>query len=43
MSILFLDDFNTPGPDVNRAIWTTPTGDAAFFRADCDPKPRFDD
>jgi Ca2+-binding RTX toxin-like protein len=31
MSMLFSDDFNTPGPDVNRAIWTTPTGDAAFF------------
>ncbi|WP_299162690.1 family 16 glycosylhydrolase [Accumulibacter sp.] len=31
MSTLFSDDFNTPGPDVNRAIWTTPTGDAAFF------------
>jgi Ca2+-binding RTX toxin-like protein len=30
MSMLFLDDFNTPGPDVNRAIWRTPTGDAAF-------------
>ncbi|MCB1968419.1 MAG: family 16 glycosylhydrolase, partial [Candidatus Accumulibacter sp.] len=31
MTTLFSDDFNTPGPDVNRSVWTTPTGNAAFF------------
>lgn len=30
-AILFFDDFNVAGSDVNRSKWTTPTGKAAFF------------
>ncbi|HOY09435.1 MAG TPA: family 16 glycosylhydrolase [Candidatus Omnitrophota bacterium] len=29
--ILFHDDFNTPSEDVDRSLWTTPEGPAAFF------------
>ena len=28
---LFFDDFSASGNDVNRTVWATPTGDAAFF------------
>ena len=28
---LFFEDFNTAGDDINRSIWTTPEGNAAFF------------
>src|SRR5262245_17291933 len=31
MTILLFDNFNTPADDVNRTVWTSPTGDAAFF------------
>src|SRR5689334_20312538 len=30
-TLLFNDEFNTVNADVNRSIWSTPEGDAAFF------------
>jgi hypothetical protein len=31
MTVLLFDEFNAISPDVNRTVWTTPTGDSAFF------------
>jgi hypothetical protein len=31
ITTLLRDDFNAAGPDVNRALWTTPVGNAGFF------------
>ena len=38
--VVFFDGFDVDAPDVNRAVWTTPEGDAAFFGRTAIRNPR---